>query len=61
MTILVALIALCVANMMLIWQVTTLIGKVDEMHANMHATARLLERMEAARVRLSGRQKEEES
>ena len=61
MTVLVALVALCVVNLIFIWQISTLIGKVDEMHANMHATARWLARMEAARVRLSGRQKEEEN
>lgn len=58
MTVLVALVALCVVNMILIWQVATLIDRVDEVHEDMHATARWLARMEACRLRVAGRQKD---
>lgn len=60
MTVLVALVALCAVSLVLIWQVATLIGRVDELQEDMHATARWLARMEAYRVR-AARQKEEES
>lgn len=58
MTVLVALVALCGVNMMLIWQVATLIDRVDEVQEDMHATARWLARMEAYRLRVAGRQKD---
>ena len=60
MTVLVALIALCVVDLVLIWQVSTLIGMVDELQEDMHATARWIARMEAYRVRVAGRQSEKE-
>lgn len=52
------LVALCVVNMVLIWQVATLIDRVDEVQEDMHATARRLARMEAYRLRVAGRQKD---
>ena len=58
MTVLVALFALCVVNMVLIWQVATLIDRVDEVQEDMHATARWLARMEAYKLRVAGRQKD---
>lgn len=58
MTALVALVALCGVNMILIWQVATLIDRVDEVQEDMHATARWLARMEAYRLRVAGRQKD---
>ena len=58
MTVLFTLFALCVVTMVLIWQVATLIGKVDEVQEDMHATARWLARMEACRLRVAGRQKD---
>lgn len=58
MTVLVALVALCVVDLVLIWQVTTLIGKVGEAQEDMHATARWLARMEAYRLRVAKRQKD---
>lgn len=58
MTVLVALFALCVVTMVLIWQVATLIDRVDEVQEDMHATARWLARMEAYRLRVAGRQKD---
>lgn len=58
MTVLVALFALCVVNMVLIWQVATLIDRVDEVQEDMHATARWLARMEAYRLRVAGRQED---
>lgn len=58
MTVLVALMALCVVTMVLIWQVATLIDRVDEVQEDMHATARWLARMEACRLRVAGRQKD---
>ena len=58
MTVLVALFALCVVTMVLIWQVATLIDRVDEVQEDMHATARWLARMEAYRLRVAGRRKD---
>lgn len=58
MTVLVALLALCGVTMVLIWQVATLIDRVDEVQEDMHATARWLARMEAYRLRVAGRQKD---
>lgn len=48
MTVLVALVALCAANMVLIWQVATLSNSVNEVREEMHATARRLARMEGS-------------
>lgn len=45
MTVLVALTALCAVTMILIWQVATLIDRVDEVQEDMHATARRLARI----------------
>ena len=59
MTVLVALFALCGVNMVLIWQVATLSDSVNEVQEDMHATARWLARMEAYRLRVAGRQKDE--
>lgn len=61
MTVLVALTALCVVNMILIWLVATLIDMVDDVQEDMHATARWLARMEAYRLRVAGRQKDGDS
>lgn len=47
MTVLVALMALCGANLALIWQMSTLTDKVHDMQVDMHATARWLARMES--------------
>lgn len=58
MTVLVALVALCVANMVLIWLVATLSDSVDEVRKDMHATARWLARTEACGLRAAGRQKD---
>lgn len=55
MTVLVALMALCVVTMVLIWQVATLIDRVDEVQEEMHATARWLARMEAYMLRVAGK------
>lgn len=57
-TVLVALFALCVVTMVLIWQVATLIDRVDDVQEDMHATARWLARMEAYRLKVAGRQKD---
>lgn len=61
MTVLVALLALCVVTMVLIWQVDTLIDRVDDVQEDMHATARWLARMEAYRLRVAGRRKDGDS
>ena len=58
MTVLVALFALCGANVALIWQVSTLADRVHEVQEDMHATARWLARMEAYRLRVAGWQKD---
>ena len=58
MTVLFALFALCAVTMVLIWQVATLIDRVDEVQEDMHATARRLARMEAYGPRVAGRQKD---
>lgn len=54
MTVLVALIALCAAKLVTIWQMSTLIGKADDVQA----IVRWLARMEAYRLRVAGRQKD---
>ena len=50
MTVLVALIALCAANLVTIWQMSTLIGKADDVQA----IVRWLARMEAWRQKDEG-------
>lgn len=57
---LIALMALCGANLAMIWQISTLADRVHEVQEDMHATARWLARMEAYRVRVAGRQNGEE-
>ena len=59
-TVLVALMALCGANLAMIWQVSTLADRVHDVQEDMHATARWLARMEAYRLRVAGRQKDGE-
>lgn len=54
MTVLVALVALCAANMVLIWQIATLSDSVNEVREDMHATARRLARMQAQDGRKDG-------
>lgn len=58
--VLVALMALCGVNLVLIWQISTLAGSVHDVQEDMHATARWLARMEAYRLRVAGRQKDGE-
>ena len=58
MTVLIALMALCGANVALIWQISTLADRVHEVQEDMHATARWLARMEAYRLRVARRQKD---
>lgn len=58
MTVLVALVALCVVNMVLIWQVATLSDIVDEVQEDMHATARWLARIEAHRLMVDERKED---
>lgn len=60
MIVLVALIGLCAANLVTIWQVTTLIYRVHGLQEDMHATARWLARMEAYRLRVAERQEDGE-
>ena len=60
MTVLVALVALCVVNLILIWQISTLIGRVHEVQDEVHATAMWLARMEAYRLRVAEKQKDGE-
>ena len=55
MAVLVALMALCGADLALIWQVSRLTDKVIDVQEDMHATARWIARMEAYRVRVAGR------
>ncbi len=58
MTVLVALFALCGANIALIWQVSTLTDRVHDVQEDMHATARWLARIEAYRLRVAGRKED---
>ena len=58
MTVLVALFALCGANVALIWQISTLADRVHDVQEDMHATARWIARMEAYRLRVAGRQED---
>lgn len=60
MTVLVALVALCVANFVLIWQLSTLTDRMDDVQECMLALARWLTRMEADRPSAAGRQKDGE-
>ena len=60
MTVLVALMALCVVDPVLMWQMATLIGMLEDVQEDMRATARWIVRMEAYRVRVAGRQSEKE-
>lgn len=55
---LIALFALCGANLAMIWQISTLADRVRDVQEDMHATARWLARMEAYRLRVAGRQKD---
>lgn len=57
---LIALMALCGANLAMIWQISTLADRVHDMQEDMHATARWLARMEAYRLRVAERQKDGE-
>lgn len=58
MTVFVALMALCGANLAMIWQMFTLIDRVDDVQEDVHATARWLARMEAYRLRVAGRKED---
>ncbi len=60
-TVTVALMALCGANVALIWQVSTLADRVHDVQEDMHATARWIARMEAYRLRVAGRQEDGDS
>ena len=55
---LIALMALCGANLAMIWQVSTLADRVHDVQEDMHATARWLARMEAYRLRVAGRKED---
>ena len=55
---LIALMALCGANLAMIWQISTLADRVHDVQEDMHATARWLARMEAYRLRVAGRQED---
>lgn len=50
---LIALVALCGANLAMIWQISTLADRVHEVQEDMHATARWLARMEAYRLHVA--------
>lgn len=50
---LIALMALCGANLAMIWQISTLTDRVHDVQEDMHATARWLARMEAYRLRVA--------
>lgn len=54
----VALMALCGANLAMIWQISTLADRVHDVQEDMHATARWLARMEAYRLRVAGRKED---
>lgn len=58
---LIAIMALCGANLAMIWQISTLADRVHEVQEDMHATARWLARMEAYRLRVAGRRKDGDS
>lgn len=58
---LIAIMALCGANLAMIWQISTLADRVHEVQEDMHATARWLARMEAYRLRVAERQKDGDS
>ena len=54
----VALMALCGANLAMIWQISTLADRVHDVQEDMHATARWIARMEAYRLRVAGRKED---
>ena len=56
--VLVALMALCGANLAMIWQLLTLADRVHDVQEDMHATARWLARVEAYRLRVAGRKED---
>lgn len=56
---LIALMALCGANLAMIWQVSTLTDRVDGLDDDMRATAKWFAHMETTRFWTSGRQKEQ--
>lgn len=58
MTVLVALVAPCVVNLVLIWQVATLSDSVNEVQEDMHATIRWLARIEAHRLMVDERKED---
>lgn len=53
-TVFVALMALCGANLAMIWQISTLAGRVHDVQEDMHATARWLIHREARRMQKNG-------
>lgn len=55
---LIALMALCVVNMVLIWKVATIAERVHDVQEDMHATVRWLARIEAHRLMVDERQKD---
>lgn len=55
---LIALMALCGANLAMIWQISTLADRVHDVQEDMHATARWLARIEAHRLRVAGRKED---
>lgn len=57
---LIALMALCGANLAMIWQVSTLADRVDDLDDDMRATAKWFAHMEAYRLRMAERQKDGE-
>ena len=56
--VLVALMALCGANLAMIWQVSRLTDRVDDVQKDIHATARWFARRETYKLRVAGRQKD---
>lgn len=55
---LIALMALCGANLAMIWQVSTLTDKVDGLDEDMRAAAKWFAHMETTRFRIAGRQED---
>lgn len=58
MTVFVALVALCVVNLILIWQVATIAERVHDVQEDMHATVRWLARIEAHRLMVDERKED---
>lgn len=58
---LIALMALCGVNLALIWQVSTLADRVDDLDDDMRATARWLAHMETSRFWIAERHEEQEN